>query len=62
MNDLYLRVFKNKSELVQSDGKEQVFLEGKMSDEARIRYQKITQELANNYLEKKILLVAIAML
>ncbi|MEB3341819.1 hypothetical protein [Okeania sp.] len=55
MNDLYLRVFKDQSELVQSNGKKQIFLEGKMSHEARIRYHKITNELANNYLEKQIL-------
>lgn len=55
MSDLYLRVFKDKSYLVQTDGNEQVFLEGKMSDEAKIRYHKITQELANNYLEKQII-------
>ncbi|NEP80958.1 MAG: hypothetical protein F6K39_24025 [Okeania sp. SIO3B3] len=55
MSDLYLRVFQNKSELVQSNGKEQLFLEGKMSHQARLRYQKITQELANDYLEKQII-------
>lgn len=56
MSELHLRVFRDKSELVLPDGTAQVFLEGGMSQSARLKYQKITKELANGYLEQKILL------
>ncbi len=55
MSELHLRVFKNKSELVGSDGKKEVFLEGKCSQNAKLRYQKITRELSNDYLERQII-------
>lgn len=55
MDELHLRVFKNKSELVLTDGTTQVFLEGSMSQQAKLRHQKITSELANGYLEKQII-------
>lgn len=55
MNELHLRVFRNKSELVLPDGTVQVFLEGGMSQSARLRYQKIATGLANRYLEQILL-------
>ncbi|MFB2917082.1 hypothetical protein [Aerosakkonema funiforme] len=55
MSELYLRVFTYKSELVLPDGTTQVFLEGGMSQSAKLRYQKIATELANGYLEKQII-------
>jgi hypothetical protein len=55
MSELHLRVFRDKSELVLPDGTTQVFLEGAMSQSARLRYQKINSELANGYLEKQII-------
>jgi len=55
MSELHLRVFHNKSELVGDDGKIEVFLEGKPSQNAKLRYQKITGELSNGYLERQII-------
>jgi hypothetical protein len=55
MSELHLRVFRNKSELVLPDGTTQIFLEGGMSQSAKLRYQKITGELSNGYLEKQII-------
>ncbi|MFK0731680.1 MAG: hypothetical protein ACFKPT_17785 [Gloeotrichia echinulata GP01] len=55
MNELHLRVFRDRSELVLPDGNTQVFLEGTMSQSARLRYQKITSELSNSYLESQII-------
>lgn len=56
MSELHLRVFSNKSELVLPDGTVRIFLEGGMNQSAKLRYQKIANELANGYLEKQILL------
>lgn len=56
MSELHLRVFRDKSELVLPDGVTQVFLEGGMSQLAKLRYQKISMELSNGYLEQKIML------
>ena len=56
MSELHLRVFKNRSELVQPDGTAEVFLEGGMSQSAKLRYQKIAIELSKGYLEQKIIL------
>lgn len=56
MTELHLRVFKDKSELLLPDGTTQVFVEGGMSQSAKLRYQKIATELSNGYLEKQILL------
>ena len=56
MSELHLRVFSNKSELVLPDGTTQVFLEGAMSQSANLRYQKISLELSNSYLEQQIIL------
>lgn len=55
MSELHLRVFRDKSELVLPDGTAQFFLEGAMSQSARLRYQKITTELSNSYLAKQII-------
>jgi hypothetical protein len=55
MVDIHLRVFRNKSELILPDGTTQVFLEGSMSQPAKLRYQKITGELSKGYLETQIL-------
>lgn len=55
MTELHLRVFTDKSELVLPDGTTRVFLEGTMSQSARLRYQKITSELSNSYLAKQII-------
>lgn len=56
MSELHLRVFRDKSELVLPDGATQVFLEGGMSQLAKLRYQKISIELSNGYLEEQIIL------
>lgn len=55
MSEIHLRVFRDKSELVLPDGTAQVFLEGGMSQSAKLRYQKITIELSNGYLVKQII-------
>lgn len=56
MSELHLRVFTDKSELVLPDGTTQVFLEGGMSQLAKLRYQKIALALSNGYLEEQIIL------
>ncbi|MEJ6481322.1 hypothetical protein N0Y54_08265 [Nostoc punctiforme UO1] len=55
MNELHLRVYTNRSELVLPDGTIQYFQEGGMSQAAKIRYKKIAVELSTGYLEKQIL-------
>jgi hypothetical protein len=55
MSELHLRVFNNKSELVRDDGKTEVFLEGKPSQNSKLRYQKIVRELSSGYLERQII-------
>ncbi|WP_414565239.1 MULTISPECIES: hypothetical protein [unclassified Anabaena] len=55
MSELHLRVYANRSELILPDGTVQAFYEGGMSQEAKARYSKIAVELANGYLERKIL-------
>lgn len=55
MTEIYLQVFKDRSELVLPDGTKQVFLEGAMSQSAKMRYQKIASELSRGYLEKQII-------
>ena len=56
MNDLHLRVYANRSELVLPDGTVQAFHEGGMSQSAKTRYKRIAEELSNGYLEKQILI------
>lgn len=56
MSELYLRVYTNKSELVLPDGSVQTFDEGEMSQSAQLRYQKISEELSKDYLERQILI------
>lgn len=56
MDELHLKVYNNRSELVLPDGTVELFLEGGMSQAAKIRYKKITTELSNGYLERQILL------
>ncbi|HBB36121.1 MAG TPA: hypothetical protein DDZ80_12715 [Cyanobacteria bacterium UBA8803] len=55
MNELHLRVYANRSELVFSDGTVQTFHEGGMNQAAKVRYRKIAVELAQGYLEGQIL-------
>ncbi len=55
MNELHLRVYINRSELVLPDGTIQYFQEGGMSQAAKIRYKKIAVELSTGYLERQIL-------
>ena len=55
MSELHLRVFNDRSELVLPDGTTQIFIEGAMNEAAKQRYQTITSELCNNYLEKQII-------
>lgn len=55
MSELHLRVFSHKSELVSPDGTIQVFNEGQMNRETKLRYKKITEALAKDYLEQKII-------
>ena len=54
MRELYLKVYADRSELKDSEGKIHTFEEGKSSNEAKKRYQKISQELKGGFLEKKI--------
>ncbi|NER38883.1 MAG: hypothetical protein F6J93_33840 [Oscillatoria sp. SIO1A7] len=54
-DDLHLRVFRDRSELIAVTGETQCFLEGSMSQSAKERYQRISQELANGYFENKII-------
>lgn len=56
MDELHLKVYSNRSELVLPDGTVELFLEGGMSQAAKIRYKKITTELSSGYLERQILL------
>ncbi len=56
MSELHLRVFKNRSELVLTDGSTEVFLEGGMSQSAKLKSHKIARELANGYLEEQIII------
>lgn len=55
MNEIHLRVYTNRSELVLPDGTIQYFQEGGMSQAAKIRYKKIAVELSTGYLERQIL-------
>ncbi|OYD87360.1 hypothetical protein CDG77_29800 [Nostoc sp. 'Peltigera membranacea cyanobiont' 213] len=55
MNELHLRVYINRSELVLPDGTIQYFQEGGMSQAAKTRYKKIAAELSGGYLERQIL-------
>lgn len=55
MNELHLRVYINRSELVLPDGTIQYFQEGGMSQAAKTRYNKIAVELSKGYLERQIL-------
>ncbi|GET36394.1 DNA-cytosine methyltransferase [Microseira wollei NIES-4236] len=55
MSELHLRVFRTRSELVLPDGTIQVFLEGGMSQSAKLKYQKIAGELSKGYLEQQII-------
>ena len=55
MNELHLRVYINRSELVLPDGTIQYFQEGGMSQAAKTRYKKIAVELSKGYLERQIL-------
>lgn len=49
MSDSYLKVYKNRSVLVDEDGLETVFLEGRMSSKAQTRYEKIISSLESGY-------------
>lgn len=55
MDELHLKVYNNRSELVLPDGTVELFLEGGMNQTAKIRYKKITTELSSGYLERQIL-------
>lgn len=54
MPELYLKVYEDRSEFNDLNGKVHTFAEGKSSTEARVRYQKITQTLKGGFLEEKI--------
>ncbi|OKH35641.1 hypothetical protein NIES2101_37485 [Calothrix sp. HK-06] len=56
MDELHLKVYNNRSELVLPDGTVESFIEGGMNQSAKIRYKKIATELSNGYLERQILL------
>lgn len=49
-----LRIYKDRSELILSDGVAQAFLEGAMSAEARLRYTHLTEELGSGFLRNQI--------
>lgn len=52
--ELHLRVYINKSELVRADGTVEVFLEGPQTKETKKRYQKIRDAFEAGFLEKQI--------
>lgn len=54
MDELYLRVFADRSELLYPDGRQEVFYEGLAGAETRQRYETITKTLAEGYLSKQI--------
>ena len=54
MGESHLRVFPDRSELIHADGSHELFLEGTQTREARQRYQRIEETLANGYLEEQI--------
>ncbi|MCX6382726.1 MAG: hypothetical protein NT023_25145 [Armatimonadetes bacterium] len=54
MSELHLRVYANRSELVQPNGKSEVFLEGATSVEAKERYAHIVKSLQNSFLRQQI--------
>jgi hypothetical protein len=54
MADVHLRVYVDKSELVYSDGRIEIFLEGASSAEARQRYRTIEKALSDGYLNRQI--------
>ncbi len=56
MDELHLKVYNNRSELVLSNGTSELFIEGAMNQSAKIRHKKIATELSNGYLERQILL------
>lgn len=53
-NELHLKVFADRSELVRPDGATEVFNEGPMSEQAKGRYKRITDTLTNGFLENQI--------
>ncbi|MEW6213099.1 MAG: hypothetical protein AB1631_32675 [Acidobacteriota bacterium] len=53
-NELHLKVFADRSELVRPDGATEIFNEGPMSEQAKERYRRITDALANGFLESQI--------
>ena len=53
-NDIYLRVFREKSELVLPDGSTEIFLEGAMDTAAIHRLKRIVYAFSQGYLEKRI--------
>lgn len=55
MDELHLRVYIDRSELVFPNGTVESFYEGGMSQAAKARYKKIAAELSNGYLEREIL-------
>ncbi|HAZ46706.1 MAG TPA: hypothetical protein DDW76_17780 [Cyanobacteria bacterium UBA11369] len=55
MSELHLRVFRTRSELVLPDGTIQVFLEGGMNQSAKLKSQKIAEQLSKGYLEQQII-------
>lgn len=54
MNGMHLRVYSDKSELVHSNGKAEIFPEGKTSDKARRRYRRIERALREGFLKEQI--------
>lgn len=54
MNDMHLRIYTDKSELVHSDGEVETFQEGKTSSEASRRYKSIEKALRDGFLKKQI--------
>jgi hypothetical protein len=55
MNEIHLKVYLDRSELVLSDGTIQTFPEGVMNQSAKERYLKIGTELSKGYLARQIL-------
>lgn len=54
-DNIHLRVFRERSELILPDGKTEVFFEGAMDAAARQRLKKIMQSFTNGYLDNRII-------
>lgn len=55
INSEFIKIYKNKSELIHPDGSNEVFEEGNSDREASFRYTNISEQLRNGFLDNLIL-------